>query len=287
MQIGLNSKMFSELSVGQLGEKAIELGYDGIDICVRPGHPVHPGNASDALPEAVKTWEAQGLTCPLATAPTTMIDPGSPEVEGFYAACAEAGVPRLKIGFGRFGEGDDYWKVLDSARASLRGFVKYSEKYGVQTCYQIHSGPCIGSNSAGLMHLIKGFNPDHVGAYPDFGHLMLDGEDIDMALAMIRNHLSIVGIKDALYAPQPAGRVPPYTPTWVELGAGCVNWRRSLRALRRIGFEGALTVHTEYRFDEAIIRQVGYAETTPPNLEKWAKDDAAYLRRTLLELENE
>ena len=287
MQIVLNSKMFSELSVDNLGEKALELGYDGIDICLRPGHPIHAGNANDVLPEAVKTWQAQGLVCPMATAPTSMTDPGAPDVESMYAACAEAGIPRLKIGFWKFSEGDDYWNVIDAARAGLEGFVKHSEKFGVQTCYQIHSGAVIGSNAAGLMHLIKGFDPQHVGAYPDFGHLMLDGEDIDMALAMIRDHLSIVGIKDALYAPQPAGRVPPYSPTWVNVGAGCVNWQRCLRALRRLDFEGALTVHTEYTFDESIMRQVGYAETTPPNLEKWAKEDAAYLRRTLLDIENE
>ena len=32
MEIVLNSKFFAHLSIEQLGEKAIELGYDGIDI---------------------------------------------------------------------------------------------------------------------------------------------------------------------------------------------------------------------------------------------------------------
>ena len=43
-------------------------------------------------------------------------------------------------------------------------------------------------------------------------------------------------------------------------------------------------MHTEYRFDEAIIRQVGWAESSPPNLEEWARADAAYLRRALAAL---
>ena len=58
---------------------------------------------------------------------------------------------------------------MDGARLRLEAFVKLSERYGVQTCYQIHSGAYIGSNCAGLMHLI-------------------------------RDYLSIVGIKDAFYA---------------------------------------------------------------------------------------
>ena len=48
MDIILNSKFFGSLSVEELGSKVIELGYDGIDVNVRDGHPVNPGNAVDA-----------------------------------------------------------------------------------------------------------------------------------------------------------------------------------------------------------------------------------------------
>ena len=283
MEIVLNSKFFTELSVEQLGEKTIELGYDGVDICVRPGHPIHVDNVVEALPKAMKVWQGQNLTCPLATAATDITDPNAPEVEGLYAACAEAGIPRLKIGFWRFNEREDYWKVIDAARRELEGFSAFSERYGVQTCYQIHSGPCIGSNCAGLMHLIRGFDPQHIGAYPDPGHLLLDGEDWAMGLAMIGDYLSVIGIKDSLYLSQP-DHTPPYVPCFVKMGDGGVDWHRYLGLLCESGFDGPLTVHTEYRFDESIIRQVGYAETTPPNLEQWAKEDAVYLRNMLSSL---
>ena len=52
-------------------------------------------------------------------------------------------------------------------------------------------------------------------------------------------------------------------------------------ALSRVGFDGPISVHTEYDFDETVIRQVGYADSTPPNLEEWAMEDAAFLRRAL------
>ena len=285
MEIVLFSKFFEELSVEELGEKTVELGYDGIDVAVRPGHPIHADNAVAVLPEAVKTWRGMGLSCPMATAPVTTNDPTSPDVEPMYAACAAAGVPRLKIGFWRFKEGDDYWRVLDSARSALEGFVKLGRRYGVQTCYQSHSGALIGSNCAGLMHLLRDFDPRYVGAYPDFGHMALDGEDYDLGMAMVRDYLSIVGIKDAAYFPQPAGQTPRYVSRMVKVGEGSVDWRRALGALHRIGFDGPLTVHTEYDFDESITRRVGYAETRPPNVEEYAREDAAYLRTVLEKLE--
>lgn len=287
MKIIINSKFFAQYSVEQLGEKAVELGYDGIDICIRPGHPIHGDNVAEALPEAAGIWRDQGLTCPLATAPVSTIDPSAPGVERFYAACAEAGIPRLKIGFWKFDGEDEYWQVLEAAREGLEAFVRLGEKYGVQTCYQIHSGPCIGSNCAGLMHLIQGFDPAYVGAYPDFGHLALDGEDWAMGLAMIREYLSVVGIKDAFYISQSEGETPNYRPCFVKAGEGCVDWPRCLELLDKMDFDGPLTVHTEYRFDESIIRQVGYSETSPPNVEMWAKEDAAYIRRVLVEVKTQ
>ena len=79
MQIVVNSKFFKELPVKELGEKVSEVGYDGIDLCVRPGHPVNLENAEQALPQAFRIWQDQGLICPLATTPVTFNDPAAPE----------------------------------------------------------------------------------------------------------------------------------------------------------------------------------------------------------------
>lgn len=280
MQIILNSKFFADLAVEQLGRKARELGYDGVDLCVRPGHPVHPENVETALPAAVRHWQEEGIACPMVTAPVTRNDPHAPEVPRLFAGCAAAGVPRLKIGFWRFREGERFWDQLEQARVALDGFAQLAAKHGVQVVYQTHSGPCLGSNCAGLAALLQGFDATSVGAYPDLGHLALDGEDVVMGLAMIAGWLSVVGIKDAAYVPRP-GSEPPFVPQFVPAGRGTVHWKRALDALRRLGFDGPLSVHTEYGFDEAIIRNVGYADETPGSLEQYAREDAAYLRRVL------
>jgi sugar phosphate isomerase/epimerase len=159
--------------------------------------------------------------------------------------------------------------------------VALGGEYGVQVCYQTHSGPCLGSNCAGLAALLDGLDPRFAGAYPDLGHLALDGEDLAMGLAMIADWLSAIGIKDAYHAPQPPGSEPPFAPRFVPVGQGSVDWRRAIAVLRRVDFKGPLTVHTEYGFDEPIIRRVGYADRPPDALEEYARQDAAYLRRVM------
>lgn len=273
MELILNTKYFPDLTPAQFGDKAKSLGYDGVDVCVRPGHPVHPGNVAEALPQALAVWAEQGLSCPLATLPTDFTDPLVPEVEAVYAACAEAGVGMTKLGYFNFAEGDDYWQTLDRSRGSLGKFAVLSEKYGVKTCCHTHSGPCLGSNCAGLMHLIQGFDATHVGAYPDFGHMALDGENIPMGLAMVRDYLCAVGIKDGLHAPNP-GAEPPYNTRYAQLGVGAVDWRLAARTLNRMGFSGPWCVHTEYGPD-----------VVSPALERMAGEDAVYLRRVVADQE--
>ena len=281
MDIVLNSKFFAELSPAALGEKVASLGYDGVDLCVRAGHPVDPDNVDRTLPIAVAALRAAGMSCPLVSAPVTFNDAESPEAERLYAACAEAGVPRIKIGYWYFTEGEDYWAVLEQAKEGLAGLARLSARYGVQTCCHTHSGPCLGSNCAGLMQLIGDFAPQEVGAYPDFGHMALDGEDQAMGLAMVKSHLSIVAAKDATHIERSGA--PSRGPIFTHVGAGSVDWHRALRLLAGLDFSEPLVVHTEYSFSEAIIRQVGYAEEKPPGLEHYARQDAAVLRSIAIE----
>ena len=117
------------------------------------------------------------------------------------------------------------------------------------------------------MHLIQGFDPAHVGAYPDFGHMALEGENIAMGLAMLRDHLCVVGIKDGLQANAP-GEAPPYQPKFAKLGEGSVQWLDALRVLRDRHFSGPFSVHTEYGMNAG-----------EPALERIACEDAAYLRQ--------
>src|SRR5207249_2387460 len=150
-------------------------------------------NVETALPAAVSRWTDEGIVCPMATAPVTLNDPAAPEVPRLFAGCASAGVPRLKIGFWRFQEEEPYSDQWHRAYKQLTGFAHLAREHGVQVVCQTHSGPYLGSNCAGLLSLVDDFNTHFVGAYPDLGHLALDGEDVAMGLAMIAPWLSVVG----------------------------------------------------------------------------------------------
>ena len=105
-----------------------------------------------------------------------------------------------------------------------------------------------------------------------------------MGLSMISGYLTIVAVKDGYQARRTTGEGPPHVPAFAPLGGGSVNWPRALELLADMGYDDALVVHTEYDFDEPIIRQVGYEDSPPPDLEATACQDVAYLQRILTDM---
>jgi len=72
------TKHLKELSVEQLIEAMKAIGADGVDLCVRPGYPVNPDNASEALPRAAEAFRAAGLSIAMVTTPTDLTSASVP-----------------------------------------------------------------------------------------------------------------------------------------------------------------------------------------------------------------
>ena len=171
------TKHLEGLDVAGIMDALKSVGVEGADLCVRPGYPVNPENAEKQLPAAAKQFVDEGLSIPLVTTPTSFLDPEAPDVQRVYAACGEAGVANLKVGYWHWSKEDGgYWALVDRIREALNGFQALSAKHGVRTCLHNHSGTSMGLNSSAVMNLVEGFDPQHVGVFADPGHLSIVGE---------------------------------------------------------------------------------------------------------------
>lgn len=285
MQIIRFTKFWNHLDVHGLGQQAQTLGYDGLDLAVRDGHAISPTNVVADLSEAVQSWKDVGIECPMISAGTSLTNPTDPETIALFEAAATADIPRIKIGYFTYTPGDVFDESWTHSRRMLEGFEKLSQSTGVQTLYHTHSGRCLGSNCAGLRHLLEGYEPIHIGAYVDLGHLAINGEDVQMGLPMLRDRLSVVGAKDAHHIrdPRPQPRAA-FADKFVLLGQGAAEWPEAIALLKSWGFSGPLTIHTEYTMDQDVIATIGAGEDSHEARALRTRgevDDLAYLRKLI------
>jgi len=240
------TKFLAGLSAKEVGETTKRLGFDGLDLAVRAKQCVTPENVATALPEAMRIWSDMGLSVPLVSMETRTTDVRDAAVRQLYQACAKANVRAIKIGYWKWTAGQPYWPMVETIRSDLKEFEKMGRDFGVRTLIHTHSGGNHGCNASAAMLLVRGFDPKSVGVYLDPGHLAICGEPVEMALAIARDYLAMIAVKNCRYVTAVAGGMTTWKSEWCQLDEGLVNWPRTIELLKQIKYEGPLSIHGEY-----------------------------------------
>lgn len=270
MQIVLFSKMFDRLPTGELADLAKELGFDGIDLTVRPKGHIEPEEAERRLPEAVDIFRARGLSVPMIT--TAITDPEEPHAESTFRAASSCGVKFLKLGYWRYRGLGTLLPDIEAVREKLRGIAKLAEKYGVCAAVHVHSGDFLTADPIAVYLLLRDLDPDLVAAYIDPGHMALEGgrSGWKMGLDALSDRIRLVAVKDFAWVrtADDEGNVM-WTFEHAPLREGIVPWEEVFSLLAKIGFDGVVSLHNEY------------PEKTHDELVELAREDLAYLKGVL------
>jgi len=246
MQILMFSKMLKNVggySIEKTAQTLANMGFDGIDLTVRPGGHVLPEEVEKGLPEAVKIAESKGLTVPMIT--TGVVDAEDDYSEQIFASAEECNVEYLKLGYWHYEGFGKIKSQIDFARKKLEGIEKLCQKYNVCAAIHIHSGDCLSASPAVVYMLLDGFNPKYLGAYIDPGHMAVEGGKSVWKIGMdlLSDKIKMVSIKDF-------GWFNKGDKNWkselVPLDQGLVRWNEVFKYLKQISFDGCLSVHSEY-----------------------------------------
>jgi len=274
MQLLMFSKMLKDagnLSVDQVGDCVTEMGFDGVDLTVRPGGHVAPEEVTERLPEAIDTLKSKGLVVPMITTGITGAE--EDHAEEIFRTASECGVRFLKLGYWRYREFGTIRDQIEKARGQLGGLEALSRRHGVTAALHTHSGPNLTANPAVVHMLLQDHDPRWLGAYIDPGHMAVEGgkSGWKMGIDLLDRYIKLVAIKDFGWFRETDRRTGEkgWVNRLVPLGEGIVPWPEVFRCLREIGFDGCVSVHSEYPdlSLEELLRQT--------------REDLAYLKRVL------
>jgi sugar phosphate isomerase/epimerase len=227
-----------------------ELGFDLIELPVRPGFPCEPQDIERGLPQAVAQLKEDGVRVLNVTVDLPLSD------ERLYAACAAAGITMNRVLFGRAGM--TYWEAESSARQQLDAAVPLCERYGIQIGVQNHYGGSIPINAMGLHNLVKDYDPRYVGAIWDPAHNALEGEEPEPALDIVQSHLCVVNLKNAYWrrTSGPEAEIAKWNVYWTSGRQGRASWSRVAAKLKQMRYAGPLCFSAEYTAEHDVDRLI-------------------------------
>jgi sugar phosphate isomerase/epimerase len=232
----LFTKPWPRVPLPDLARFVARLGFDGVELPVRPGFQVEPERALEDLPRAAQVFRDEGLTIAMV-------------------ACAAAGVPLIRVCLPI--DPDGYLATVARLQRRLDALVPILERNGVCLGVQNHSGRYI-SNAMGLRHLLERYDPRQVAAVWDAAHNALNGEDADLALDIVWSHLRMVNLKNAYWrrTSGPEAVVAEWEPYWTLGRHGLASWPKVAAELHSRGFRGPICLPAEYTDEAAVARLV-------------------------------
>jgi len=236
----------AQFSYEDLAKHSKQIGFEGIDLTVRPKGHVLPERAAEDMPRAAEIIRSRGLSVPMIT--TDLRNSSDAAAKPTLATAAKLGIPFWKAGYHRYPKLDAPGaaeKAVAEVRPQLAGLVAMSKDLGITCGIHNHSGDYFGAPIWDIRDVISGLDPASVGFYFDPAHATIEGGlgNWRISLSLVSSRLKMMAMKDFYWT---KGRDGRYVVNWCPMGQGMVDWQRVFAHLKSISFTGPLSLHVEY-----------------------------------------
>jgi sugar phosphate isomerase/epimerase len=219
------------LEYSELPLIAKQLGFDGVDLTVRPGGHVEPRLSNVDLVRAIEEVRGPGLEVPVIT--TALTSPFDPTVLPVVAIAGHTQVNLFIAGFFR-SQNPNY-------KRDIGGLISVGARYGMATALHNYTGDDVGETSWDAVELVTEFDPKWAGLYFDPIHA---GEQWEVELKRNLPRLRAVALKDFRMMEGQARPCP--------LGQGIVDWQKFLGILAQAKYYGPLSLRMNYHPKDEI-----------------------------------
>lgn len=241
MKISVFSKTLHWIEDYQtLANTVAELGFDGIDLTVRPDGHVSPEKVEIDLPKAVQAAKKANIEIPMIVTNILQADALSERV--LKTANAE-GIKHYRMGWYHLEMQKDIMAQVNSFGQQMKGLGDLNKKYQISGEYQNHGGQYLGAAVWDLQPIFKTINSPLLGCQYDINHATAEsGANWETGFRLIAPYIKSIAIKDFKYELKDGKLLKVGCP----LGEGVIDWKKYLQLLKQYKINVPITMHFEY-----------------------------------------
>ena len=175
IKVSIFSKHLHWLKYADMASLAADMGFDGVDLTVRPDGHVSPEHVATDLPKAVAAVEQAGLKD--YTIVTNIKSPGEKYTHDILKAASALGIKYYRMAWLDYDKSISIPENLKVINKQFKALEALNRQYNMHGAYQNHSGELFGASVWDLWLGMEGTNPDFIGCQYDVRHATTEGAD--------------------------------------------------------------------------------------------------------------
>lgn len=241
LEVHLFSKHLQFLDWKAAAQAAADIGFQGLDLTVRPKGHVLPEKVKEDLPKAIRDIKSAGLACDMIT--TAITDTANPLDVDIIKSAAAQGVKYYRSNWFKYKADQSFEESLEYYSEKIRQLSELNAQYNIVGCYQNHSGTSIGSSIWEVKKILEAANPKYFGAQYDIRHAVAEGgRSWSNGVKLLHNQIKTIVLKDFKW-----GLVDgKWKIVNVPIGEGMVDFNSYFQLLKSFGLKPPVSLHLEY-----------------------------------------
>lgn len=239
--IHLFSKHLQFLNYEEMSEAAAEMGFNGLDLTVRPNGHVLPESVEHNLPKAVEAMKKHDLDISMMT--TNVLDPKNIEDKTVLKIASQLGYSHYRMGWLSYPEDKSISDSQEFYKQQFKNLEILNQELNLIGCYQNHAGNHVGAPIWDLPPLFDHTENRFIGCQYDIRHAVVEGGNSwELDLRRIQPYIKSIVIKDFKWGKVNGNWKPVNTP----LGEGMVNFEHYFSLLKKYNINVPISLHLEY-----------------------------------------
>lgn len=241
LNISIFSKHLQFLNYEDSCDAAKEIGFNSLDLTVRPKGHVLPENVESDLPKATDAMQKYGMTPTMFAC--SVNDASNTQDRIILETAAKLGYKFYRPAWYKYGSSDNIAELSAKFSNQLIALAELSKELGIAGSYHNHSGLYFGAPVWDLNNALEACDRAGMGSQYDIMHNVIEGgKSWEIDFKLIRDKINTLVIKDVKWSKKNGKWDKEYVP----MGTGMVDFKYFFTLLKKYQINVPISIHYEY-----------------------------------------